>query len=75
MQTKSRFSSTCTVTVEVTDVNDNAPVFEHSTYTAVVNESSLPGAVVTTITATDRDSEGNGASSIVYELIGDEANK
>lgn len=75
MQTKSRLSSTCTVTVEVTDVNDNAPMFEHPTYTATVNESALPGTVVTIITATDRDSEENGANSIVYELISDGADE
>lgn len=71
----SQLSSTSTVTVEVLDVNDNAPEFENPTYVASVNELALPGTVITTITADDRDSGVFGKSGIVYDLIGDGAEK
>lgn len=67
----SRFSSSAIVTVDVTDVNDNSPEFESSLYTATVDEKALPGSVVTTITATDRDSGNYGTEGIVYDLVGD----
>lgn len=70
-ETKLHLSSTATVTVEVTDVNDNAPEFENSIYTATVNESALPGTVVADITAVDKDSNVYGSSGIIYELIGE----
>lgn len=74
-ETESHLSSTCTVVVQVSDTNDNAPEFENPTYVATVNESSLPGTVVATITATDKDSDQYGAGGIVYELIGDGVDK
>lgn len=70
-----KYSSTSTITVEVLDANDNSPKFENPSYKATVNESALPGTIITTITATDRDSDIYGKSSIVYELIGDGADK
>lgn len=70
-----RHSSSATLIVEVTDTNDNSPKFDNPTYMASVNESSLPGTVVTTITATDRDSGKNGQEGIVYEMIGDGADR
>ncbi|XP_065199853.1 cadherin-87A [Planococcus citri] len=73
--TSVKHSSTSTITVEVLDVNDNAPKFENSAYKATVNESALPGTIVTTITASDRDSDIYGKNSIVYELVGDGADR
>lgn len=55
LYTTPRLSSTATVTVTVTDVNDNAPAFKHVTYSAVVSEQATPGTHVLTITAIDRD--------------------
>jgi hypothetical protein len=36
-QTEPRLSSTATLTVSITDVNDNRPFFEHESYTATVS--------------------------------------
>lgn len=75
MTTTSRLSSTATVTVEVTDVNDNVPEFENPTFTASVSELAPPGTPITKITAADRDSGVFGTDGIVYELVGDGADK
>uniref|UniRef100_A0A8C8IWR7 Protocadherin-16 n=1 Tax=Oncorhynchus tshawytscha TaxID=74940 RepID=A0A8C8IWR7_ONCTS len=48
-------SSIATVQVQVTDVNDNAPVFHQSEYRATVSEDGLPGATILTLEATDGD--------------------
>lgn len=55
------------VTVDVLDVNDNAPTFEQESYTAVIPENAPSGVNVVNITATDPD-EGNGGI-INYEII------
>ena len=55
------------VPVTVTDINDNAPVFDPVSYKAVVSESSLIGVEVVTLTATDEDSGKN--SDIVYSIM------
>jgi hypothetical protein len=44
------------VTVGITDVNDNAPIFLNSFYTALISEISGPENPIITITAKDRDS-------------------
>uniref|UniRef100_A0A8K9Y0V4 Protocadherin-16 n=1 Tax=Oncorhynchus mykiss TaxID=8022 RepID=A0A8K9Y0V4_ONCMY len=48
-------SSIATVQVQVTDVNDNAPVFHQSEYRATVSEDGLPGTTILTLEATDGD--------------------
>lgn len=73
--TAAKLSSTSTITVEVLDSNDNAPKFENPSYMATINESALPGTIVTTITATDRDTDIYGKNSIIYELVGDGADR
>lgn len=49
-------SSTQTLTVEVGDVNDQAPVFSQSIYNASVAENRDPGEPVIRVSATDKDS-------------------
>lgn len=56
VHTDPKLSSTATVTVSITDANDNSPTFSNPTYTAVVLETAPPGTPVITITAKDRDS-------------------
>lgn len=56
VHTNPKLSSTATVTVSITDANDNSPTFSNPTYTAVVLETAPPGTTVLTITAKDRDS-------------------
>ena len=54
LQIESHFPATLTVTL--TDVNDNPPVFTPSdTYVTTVSEAANPGAEVTRVLATDRD--------------------
>ncbi|KAM8903146.1 protocadherin-16-like [Spinachia spinachia] len=48
-------SSTATVQVQVSDVNDNAPIFHQSEYRATVCEDGLPGSTVLTLEAVDGD--------------------
>ncbi|KAG7272320.1 hypothetical protein CRUP_011245 [Coryphaenoides rupestris] len=48
-------SSFATVQVQVTDVNDNAPVFHQSEYRASVSEDGLPGSTILTLEAVDAD--------------------
>nr|XP_003700747.1 PREDICTED: cadherin EGF LAG seven-pass G-type receptor 2 [Megachile rotundata]XP_012134616.1 PREDICTED: cadherin EGF LAG seven-pass G-type receptor 2 [Megachile rotundata] len=60
-------STRALVTVDVLDVNDNAPVFDQELYTAVIPENAASGVSVVNITATDPD-EGKGGV-ISYEII------
>ncbi|XP_076876271.1 protocadherin-16 [Brachyhypopomus gauderio] len=48
-------SSITTVQVQLTDVNDNAPMFHQSEYRATVSEDQLPGATILTLEAVDGD--------------------
>jgi len=48
-------SSIATVQVQVSDVNDNAPIFHQSEYRASVSEDGLPGSAVLTLEAVDGD--------------------
>lgn len=68
--TNPKLSSTATLTVSITDVNDNFPQFEQESYSATVSEIASPGQFVTTITATDIDSGALGDQGIRYTLNG-----
>ncbi|XP_011882059.1 PREDICTED: cadherin-87A [Vollenhovia emeryi] len=70
VHTNPRLSSTATVTISITDANDNAPSFGSPTYTAMVSETAAPGSPIITITAKDRDSGRFGTAGIVYQLLG-----
>lgn len=39
-----------TVSIEVTNVNDNIPVFENTTYLSIIPENAPPGTFVTMVT-------------------------
>ncbi|XP_069545867.1 protocadherin-23 [Brachyistius frenatus] len=60
-------SSTQTLTVEVGDVNDQAPVFSQAIYNASVAENRDPGEPVVRVSATDKDSEENAV--VWYSLL------
>ncbi|KAI4901849.1 hypothetical protein NFI96_034596 [Prochilodus magdalenae] len=60
-------SSTQTLTVEVLDVNDEAPVFERRVYVAAVAENREPGQLVVRVSAVDLDSEENAI--VIYSLL------
>ncbi|XP_041049376.1 protocadherin gamma-A6-like isoform X15 [Carcharodon carcharias] len=64
-----------TVQVEISDVNDNAPRFKQSAYTAYVMENNIIGASIFSVTASDPDFNENArlSYSIPRELIQDES--
>ena len=61
------------VVINLVDANDNSPVFPESSYRLRVSESTLPGSLISNITATDVDSNDYG--SIEYNIIGFGAEK
>uniref|UniRef100_A0A672H9V7 FAT atypical cadherin 3a n=1 Tax=Salarias fasciatus TaxID=181472 RepID=A0A672H9V7_SALFA len=65
-------SAITTVNINLTDVNDNAPMFSHDLYSAVVSEDATIGESV--LVAEDVDSQLNGA--ILYSIVsGDRDNQ
>ncbi|XP_005356053.1 protocadherin beta-8 [Microtus ochrogaster] len=62
-----RLSTQHTITVQVSDVNDNAPAFTQSSYTLFVHENNSPALHIGTIRATDSDSGSN--AHITYSLL------
>ncbi|XP_067374288.1 protocadherin alpha-3-like isoform X30 [Channa argus] len=60
-------SSTSIVSILVSDVNDNPPVFPEPIINVYVNENSPTGAVIKTITATDADIDMN--SQVRYSFL------
>ncbi|NXS79346.1 PCDGH protein, partial [Erpornis zantholeuca] len=57
-------SSSAEVVLEVSDVNDNAPVFEEAAYSAYVWENNAAGALVVRVQARDADAGANGRASL-----------
>ncbi|KAL0974270.1 hypothetical protein UPYG_G00218000 [Umbra pygmaea] len=60
-------SSYVTVTIHVTDVNDNPPVFDPDEYFPVVQENVPSGTTVVKMNATDRDSGANAVMAYVIQ--------
>ncbi|XP_060233370.1 protocadherin beta-6-like [Meriones unguiculatus] len=56
-----------TITVQVSDINDNAPAFTQSSYILSVRENNSPALHIGTIRATDSDSGSN--AHITYSLL------
>ncbi|KAJ8000877.1 hypothetical protein DPEC_G00184960 [Dallia pectoralis] len=61
-------SDMATVNINLTDVNDNSPVFSQTTYTAVVAEDAEPGKTVLTVIAEDAD--GPSYHHVRYSIMG-----
>ncbi|KAL1773777.1 protocadherin Fat 4-like, partial [Sigmodon hispidus] len=62
-----RLTTQHTITVQVSDVNDNAPAFKQTSYTLFVQENNSPALHIGTISATDSDSGSN--AHITYSLL------
>ena len=66
-------STTVTVYMNVLDVNDNAPVFDPSSYDCQVWENGTIGTSVLTVQATDLDSgrcaSGHNPHCIIYTSV------
>ncbi|XP_072252478.1 protocadherin alpha-8-like [Leuresthes tenuis] len=68
-------SSIKTISVVVSDVNDNSPEFSLSPYTFYVTEGNDPGASVFSVKAFDRDENNNALISYHIVRDGSENNK
>ncbi|XP_072006246.1 protocadherin gamma-B1-like [Engystomops pustulosus] len=55
------------IRLDISDVNDNVPVFDKVTYTAFIPENNLPGASIFIVQATDMDSDDN--AKITYSIM------
>ncbi|XP_060751260.1 protocadherin beta-16-like isoform X41 [Tachysurus vachellii] len=65
-------STSITIHLTVSDVNDNPPVFEQQSYTAYVMENNKPGTSISSVTARDPDWRQNG--TVLYSLVSSEIN-
>uniref|UniRef100_A0A3B3S9R2 FAT atypical cadherin 3 n=1 Tax=Paramormyrops kingsleyae TaxID=1676925 RepID=A0A3B3S9R2_9TELE len=67
-------SAITTVNINLTDVNDNAPIFSRDVYTAIISEDATIGESVVKVMAEDLDSQVNG--QILFSIIsGDRENQ
>nr|XP_019953269.1 PREDICTED: protocadherin gamma-A9-like [Paralichthys olivaceus] len=78
-------SSGVTLTLQISDVNDNVPVFERSSYEAYIVENNTPGLSIFTVKARDadwnnarisyflEDSQLNGMSASAYFSVNAES--
>ncbi|XP_020137933.2 protocadherin beta-15 isoform X1 [Microcebus murinus] len=62
-----RLKTEHTITVLVSDVNDNAPAFSQPSYTLFVPENNSPALHIGSVSATDRDSGAN--AQVTYSLL------
>ncbi|XP_030594767.1 protocadherin gamma-A5-like isoform X33 [Archocentrus centrarchus] len=60
-------SSSVTLTLQISDVNDNAPVFERTSYEAYIIENNTPGLSIFIVKATDADWNQNARVSYILE--------
>ncbi|XP_074460237.1 protocadherin gamma-B5-like isoform X5 [Larus michahellis] len=66
-------SSRASLVLEVSDVNDNAPVFEEAAYSAYVAENNAAGAPVVRVRARDADAGAGANGRVSYWLAGGSA--
>ncbi|XP_030783638.1 protocadherin gamma-B5 isoform X1 [Rhinopithecus roxellana] len=64
---KPPLSSSRSITLYVTDINDNAPVFDRTSYVVHVAENNPPGASIAQVSASDPDLGLNG--HISYSIV------
>ncbi|XP_067422644.1 protocadherin gamma-B5-like [Emydura macquarii macquarii] len=56
-----------TILLQISDINDNAPVFEKPSYTAYVPENNPSGASIFSVKASDRDLDRN--ARVTYSIV------
>ncbi|XP_038268540.1 protocadherin gamma-A12-like isoform X19 [Dermochelys coriacea] len=61
-------SSTTTILVQLSDINDNAPIFNQTSYTLYITENNPRGASVCSLKANDPDSGEN--ARVTYSITG-----
>ena len=64
---------TATVTVTITDANDEAPVFTMPSYSVIINETiagspSSSNVIISSVGATDADEPSTAASTVSYRI-------
>ncbi|XP_062943943.1 protocadherin gamma-B7 isoform X7 [Cynocephalus volans] len=64
---KPPLSSSTTITLHITDINDNAPFFRQSAYLVHVPENNPPGTSIAQVCASDPDLGSNG--SVSYAIV------
>uniref|UniRef100_A0A8D0KLB8 Cadherin domain-containing protein n=1 Tax=Salvator merianae TaxID=96440 RepID=A0A8D0KLB8_SALMN len=62
-----RLTSTRMINIQISDVNDNPPVFERSFYELHVRENNIPGLLIGSVNADDLDMEQN--ARVTYSLL------
>ncbi|XP_053321583.1 protocadherin gamma-B5-like isoform X13 [Spea bombifrons] len=60
-------STTKTIKLDVSDVNDNAPIFEQAEYAVFIPENKPSGSSIYSIQASDLDTHDN--SKLVYSIV------
>ncbi|NXC76182.1 PCD10 protein, partial [Anhinga anhinga] len=60
-------STSKSIQVRVSDVNDNAPRFSQPVYQVYVSENNVPGAYIYAVSATDRDQGAN--AQLAYSIL------
>ncbi|XP_072252482.1 protocadherin alpha-7-like [Leuresthes tenuis] len=59
-------SSEKSITIVVSDVNDNSPKFSQNPYTFYITENNIPGETVLSVTANDHD---DGSNALISYMI------
>ncbi|XP_066574333.1 protocadherin Fat 1a isoform X3 [Amia ocellicauda] len=67
-------SSTSTINIDVSDVNDNAPVFSQANYSVIIQENRPVGASVLQLLVADKDASHNGPPFSFTIISGNEGN-
>nr|XP_056722683.1 protocadherin beta-16-like isoform X3 [Euleptes europaea] len=62
-----RLTSARIINVQISDINDNAPAFEKSTYEMQLSENNIPGLLLGLVQAKDLDTEQN--AKVTYSLL------
>ncbi|XP_061442424.1 protocadherin beta-16-like isoform X3 [Rhineura floridana] len=62
-----RLTSTRIINVQISDVNDNPPVFEKSSFEMPIQENNIPGLLIGSVHAADLDTERN--AKLTYSLL------
>uniref|UniRef100_A0A670Y792 FAT atypical cadherin 1 n=1 Tax=Pseudonaja textilis TaxID=8673 RepID=A0A670Y792_PSETE len=67
-------SNTTTVNIDVSDINDNPPLFSKGNYSIIIQENKPIGYNVQQLVVTDKDSSHNGPPFLFTILSGNEDN-